>query len=238
MSPAKPAAGRSAVEPTVKAEADKAVAPRRPGRPRDARADEVILDAAAKILAEQGLAGFSVDAIAALAGCGKATIYRRWASRSELLLETAELAAVDLPVPDTGTVREDLLVLLGGLATKMRDTQVGQLLAAVLAEAAVNPELQETFARMAHERRARCYGVIVRGMERGELRTDFDPEVATDLMAGPIFERVLFRHLPIDDGLVQRTVDIVLDGLRPRSPAAQTESTGQTEPAEPTAAAS
>jgi AcrR family transcriptional regulator len=188
-------------------------APRRPGRPRDARADAAILDAAAQVLAEQGPGGFSVDAVAARAGCGKATIYRRWASRSELLLETVELSAVDVPTPDTGSVREDLIILLGGLAGKMRGT-VAQLLPAVLAEAAVNPEMGETFRQLAGERRARCYNVVVRGMERGELRSDIDADVVTDMLAGPIFQRVLFRHLPVDDTLVERIVDTVLDGVR------------------------
>jgi AcrR family transcriptional regulator len=189
---------------------------RRPGRPRDARADEVILGAAAEVLAEQGPGGFTVDAVAARAGCGKATIYRRWPSRSELMLETAELAAVEVPTPDTGSVREDLVILLGGLAGKMRDTSAGQLLPAVLAEAAVNPEMRESFAKFAHERRSRCYNVVVRGMERGELRADVDADVVTDLLAGTIFQRVLFHHLPIDDKLAERTVDTVLDGVRTR----------------------
>lgn len=222
VTPAEPApvtaagtkAGSGRVGPTVVAA--EAVMPRRPGRPRDARADEVILDAAAKVLAEQGLAGFTVDAVAAQAGCGKATIYRRWASRSELLLETAELAAVEVPAPDTGSVREDLVVLLGGLAGKMRGTSAAQLLPAVLAEAAVNPEMRETFARFAHERRSRCYNVVVRGIERGELRADTDADVVTDMLAGPIFLRVLFNHLPIDDGLVERVLDSVLDGVLSR----------------------
>jgi AcrR family transcriptional regulator len=167
------------------------------------------------VLAEQGPAGFSVDAVAARAGCGKATIYRRWASRSELMLETAELAAVEVPTPDTGSVREDLIILLGGLAGKMRG-RVAQLLPAVLAEAAVNPEMGETFSRFARERRARCYNIVVRGMERGELRADFDADVATDMLAGPVFQRVLFHHLPLDDMLVERIVDTILDGLRHR----------------------
>jgi AcrR family transcriptional regulator len=206
--------GSGRVAPAVVAAAG--VVPRRPGRPRDARADEVILAAAAKVLAEQGPAGFTVDAVAAQAGCGKATIYRRWPSRSELLLETAELAAVEVPTPDTGSVREDLTVLLGGLAGKMRGTSAARLLPAVLAEAAVNPEMRETFARFAHERRSRCYNVVVRGIERGELRADTDADVVTDMLAGPIFQRVLFNHLPIDDGLVERTLHSILDGVLSR----------------------
>jgi AcrR family transcriptional regulator len=192
---------------------------RRPGRPRDARADEAILEAAGEVLAEHGLAGFTIDAVAARAGCGKATIYRRWPSRSELLIETAHMAAVEVPEPDTGSLRQDLVLLLTGLAHKMRDTTAGQLLPAVVAEAAVNPEMGEAFGSHVCERRMRVRKAIERGIERGELRADVDPDLAIDLLGGPIFMRVLMVDAPIDEKLVEGTIDAVLYGLTPRAAA-------------------
>lgn len=189
---------------------------RRPGRPRDARADTAILSAAGEVLAEQGLPGFTVDAVAARAGVAKATIYRRWPSRSELLIETSHMAAAEVPDPDTGSLREDLLVLLRGLAHKMRDTTAGQLLAPVIAEAAVNPEMDEAFTRHVCDRRERVLEAIRRGMRRGEMRDDVDPVFVADLLGGPIFLRVLMIKAPIDDTLVTDTVDAVLHGLAPR----------------------
>jgi AcrR family transcriptional regulator len=189
---------------------------RRPGRPRDARADTAILAAAGEVLAEQGLPGFTVDAVAARAGVAKATIYRRWPSRSELLLETAVMAAVEVPDPDTGSLREDLVTLLQGLAHKMRDTLAGQILPAVVAEAAVNPEMKDAFAVHVCDRRERVLRAIRRGMDRGELRDDVDPSFVADLLGGPIFMRVLMIDAPIDDALVETTVDAVLYGLTPR----------------------
>lgn len=178
--------------------------------------DETILDAAGHVLAELGVAGFSVDAVAARAGVGKATIYRRWASRGELLLETAQMAVIELPDPDTGQLREDLVQLLSGLATKMRDTPAGQMLPAVAAEGAVNLKMRETLAAFVEQRRQRSIKAVTRGMERGDLPADTDPDLVVDLITGPILVRTFLTQMPIDESLVHRTVDAVLDGLRPR----------------------
>jgi AcrR family transcriptional regulator len=197
---------------------DAMAAPRR-GRPRDARADGAILAAAGDVLAEQGLAGFTVDAVAARAGVAKATIYRRWPSRADLLLETAHMAVVEMPQPDTGSLREDLVLLMGGLARKMRTTSAGQLLPAVLAEAAVNPHMDEIFCQHVCERRTFVRQAVERGIARGELPPEADVDLMMDLLAGPIFVRVMMTHGPIDDAVVERIVDTVLYGAvaRPAS---------------------
>lgn len=183
------------------------------GRPRDPRADEAILEAAAAVLAECGGHGFSVDAVAARAGVGKATIYRRWPSRAQLLLETAHLAAPEIPDPDTGSVREDLVRLNRGLLAKMRDTAAGQLLPAVAAEAAVNPEMREMLQRFVAERRSRAVAAVRRGMERGELRSDLDIDLVVDLMGGPIFQRLFLTGMPMPDELADQIVDAALQGV-------------------------
>lgn len=188
---------------------------RRPGRPRDARADETILEAAAAVLAEQGPAGFTVDAVAARAGCGKATIYRRWPSRAHLLLDTTNLATVQMVDPDTGSVRDDLVALVKYLTVKMRDTSMGPLTAATIAEAAVNPETRETYAGFVAERRKISHLVLTRGIERGELRPDIDVDLVIDLVAGPVFNRVFMTQLPLDDALLEAAVDTVLRGIQP-----------------------
>jgi AcrR family transcriptional regulator len=195
---------------------------RRPGRPRDTRADEVILEAAAAVLAECGAQGFSVDAVAARAGVGKATIYRRWPSRAQLILETAHLAAPEIPDPDIGSVRDDMVELNRGLLTKMRDTEAGQLLAAVVAEAAVNTEMRGMLQRFVEERRSRAVAAVRRGIERGELRSDLDVELIVDLMGGPIFQRLFLTRHPMPDELAAEIVDAVLAGVgnpdRPAGP--------------------
>jgi AcrR family transcriptional regulator len=189
------------------------VTSRRPGRPRDARVDDVIREAAAEVLAEHGAAGFSIDAVAARAGVGKATIYRRWPSRAELLLDTAHFAVADVPDPDTGSVREDLVLITSGLLGKMRDTAAGQLMPAVMAEAAVNEEMRDTLARFVAQRRERAVHAVQRGIDRGELRPDIDPHLVVDLVAGPVFLRRMLTSMPMEDGLAERAVDAVLEGI-------------------------
>lgn len=187
---------------------------RRPGRPRDARAHEVILDAAAAVLAELGPGGFTVDAVAARAGCGKATIYRRWPSRAHLMMETALQAGVDLDDPDTGSVVEDLVVCITTLEEKMRHSSTGPLMAATIAEAAVNPVTRDAYAEFVADRRRLPARLVERGIERGELRPDIDVNLVVDLVSGPVFLRTFMTQEPTDPEVLRRIVDTVLIGIR------------------------
>lgn len=191
---------------------------RRPGRPRDAGADEAILEASAAVLAEYGPAGFTVDAVAARAGCGKATIYRRWPSRAHLMLETTQQAGIHVDDPDTGSVADDLVAILTVLAQKMLHSDVGRLTAATMAEAAVNPATRDLYAEFVAERREIPRSVLARGVERGELAADTDVDLVLDLLSGPVFVRGFMTQAPVDEVLLRRVVDYVLDGVRARTP--------------------
>ena len=189
---------------------------RRPGRPRDARADEAILDAALEVLAEVGPARFTVDEVAARAGCGKATIYRRWRSRGALLLDTGHhRLGLRVTDPDTGSVRDDLVTMLGELARKMRDTLAGKVMPAVVAEAAVNPEMRAVLAAFVHDRRKPAFNAISRAVARGELPDDTDIDLVLDLLGGLVYFRVMLADDPPDDAVVATVVDTVLAGIRP-----------------------
>jgi AcrR family transcriptional regulator len=183
------------------------------GRPRDPHADEVIVDAAAGVLAESGPSGFTVDAVAARAGVGKATIYRRWPSKLDLLLSVSQQAAFELPDPDTGSLRDDFVLHLTQLASKLRHTMAGRVLPAIVAEAAGNREMRDLVARLFEERRALALGMLHRGTARGELPADTDLDLLLDLLAGPVFVRVLFTQMPVDEATVERVVDTVLGGV-------------------------
>jgi AcrR family transcriptional regulator len=188
---------------------------RRPGRPRDARADEAILDAALEVLAEVGPGRFTVDEVAARAGCGKATIYRRWPSRGALLLDTGQhRLGLQVGDPDTGSVRDDLVAMLGQLAVKLRDTPAGKVIPAVLAEAAVDPQMREIMAAFAHDRRQPALNALRRGVARGELPEDTDVGLVLDLLGGMVFIRVLMLGNPADEDDVARAVETVLAGVR------------------------
>jgi AcrR family transcriptional regulator len=188
-------------------------ADRRPGRPRDSRADEAIMDAAVSVLADRGPGGFTVDEVAARAGCGKATVYRRWPSRSALLLDTANRLGLEPPNVDTGSLRDDLIALATALGTKMRETPAGRMLPSITAEAAVNPEMREVLRAFVRDRRQRPRAVVQRAVARGELPPDTDVDLLVDLLGGTVIYRELFALVPTDEAMVNRLVDALLTGF-------------------------
>lgn len=189
---------------------------RRPGRPRDPELDAVILKAAIELLCQAGFAGTSVEAVAERAGVGKATIYRRWPTREDLLLAAGGSTVTCPSRPDTGSLRQDLILLAQGLMTMLTTTPVGRLLPATVAEVARNPELRTRFDAFIDERRAPVRQVLAQAAARGDLAEGIDHELIVDLMSGPIFTRVLLTGRPLDDGLAQGIVDAVLAGVLAR----------------------
>jgi AcrR family transcriptional regulator len=187
---------------------------RRPGRPRDARAGEAILVAAAEVLGEGGPQGFTVEAVAARAGVGKATIYRRWPTRGELMLDAASRVGLEVTPVDTGNVRDDLVQHLVALADKMAGTPSGRLLVAIIAEAVANPEMNQQLRAFTMARRQVARAAVVRGMERGQLPPDIDPDDVLDLLGGPIFWRLLTGGMVADAAFITWMVDTVLAGVR------------------------
>jgi AcrR family transcriptional regulator len=186
---------------------------RRPGRPRDVRADAAIMEAAVEVLADKGPRGFTVDEVAARAGCGKATIYRRWPSRSSLLLDTAHRMGLEPAAVDTGRLRDDLVIMLTQLGVKMRDTPAGRILPGVIAEASVHPEMKALLADFISDRRSRPREIVVRGIERGELPADADVELLLDVLGGTVIYRELIACAPTDEAYIARLVERVLPGF-------------------------
>jgi AcrR family transcriptional regulator len=194
---------------------DAPIAARRPGRPRDARADEAILDAAVEVLAGQGPSGFTVDAVAARAGVGKATIYRRWPSRGALMLDTAHhRIGLEVEDPDTGSVADDLVTILVDLGLKLRQTHAGRVLPVVMSEAAVSPEMRPILASFVADRRRLPTLIVERGIARGELPVTTDGQLVLDVLGGTVFFRVLLSDQPVDEPVVRTVVEAVLAGFR------------------------
>ncbi|OWY63452.1 hypothetical protein B7486_53045 [cyanobacterium TDX16] len=192
---------------------------RRPGRPRDARATPAILLATIQVIAEEGFAGFSVDKVAALAGVGKATIYRRWPSKEDLIHEAFGQVVNDLPEPDTGSLRGDLLAFNRELLDQI-DAQPALLRVypALVAESAWNPRLLDVLGQL-NEKRAACgLPVVERAKARGELPADVPFELPLDLSSGWIYWRMtMLQHRPTDEEIVQM-VDAILHGLGTTAP--------------------
>src|ERR1700710_2802836 len=107
---------------------------RRAGRPRDPSRDEAIVAATLAIFAEEGYAGVTIEGVAARAGVGKATVYRRWVSKEQLVVDAVKLGChLTDHLPDTGDVRADLASMLHGLIDKLRSDN-GPVLVAFMAE--------------------------------------------------------------------------------------------------------
>ena len=157
---------------------------RGPGRPRDERVDRAILHETLELLAEVGPTGLSVEEVASRAGVGKTTIYRRFATKDDLLV--AALASLNEALPTElpdGPVRDLLVLMVTAWWEQSYGTQAGQLFPRVLAHAKNNPRMFCSFYDQVIEpRRDRYRAVIQRGVERGELRADTDIELMTTLI--------------------------------------------------------
>ena len=185
----------------------------RPGRPRSEKAQKAILDATLELLAETGMSGFTIEGVAARAGVGKATIYRRWSSKLPLVVD-AITTLPQLPTPATGTLPDDLRQILGNLARILKSSPLGRVLPHLAAERASDPAVHEVVSRYVGARRRPLVAVVRRGLDRGELPTGIDPEALTDLLVGPIVNRVLFSHAAADASFVELVIATVLEGTR------------------------
>jgi AcrR family transcriptional regulator len=185
----------------------------RRGRPRSDRAHRAILDAARELLVEGGFADLRLEHVAARAGVGKATIYRRWRSKEELALDLMlELASPNIPVAETGDTREELAAVVHNAMRALTDTQFGPVLRALLSQIALNPALGDPFrARVVGARREAVARVMARGIARGDLRPDVAPEIATELLVGPVYFRLMFGGA-LDAGFAARVLEAFLEG--------------------------
>jgi AcrR family transcriptional regulator len=189
-----------------------------PGRPRSERAHEAILEATLELLVEEGFTRMSIEAVAARAGVGKATIYRRWPSKADLVAEAvASLKDHQLVDFDSGSVREDLVNLGEQVFKPKESSEVTEVMLKLMSARARHPELQEAFLRHVIEPRRRIVAeVLQRGIERGEIRAGVDVEVAVDVLMGFVSYRHMVsaghRRIYIRGGLAG-VIDIVLDGI-------------------------
>jgi AcrR family transcriptional regulator len=187
-------------------------AARPPGRPRSTEVDEAILEAAVELFAEGGLDGLTVEGVAARANVGKATIYRRYPCKVDLVIAASRSFAVDgndAP-PDTGTTRGDLRALVDWLIAMVTTTPLGRALPMMVADRARVPELADAHRAIVAEKRAMHREALQRGIDRGDFRDDADLEVMIDSYVGPIFYRFLISDAPLDDAFADALVEQTL----------------------------
>jgi AcrR family transcriptional regulator len=214
--PADPAPGRSDHGVAARRDADPDDTERRgPGRPRSARADEAIIEAVLDLLGEASIEALSIEAVAARAGVGKATIYRRWPNKEALVIDAIAAIKGTPPVITGADVRDDLVTLLRPMA-QAHNTRAGRILPCLIPEIQRNPELYSLYQKLLAPRRTAIRDVLTRGIEDGQLRPDMNVEVTVALLVSPMIVQTMLRLQPeLDlDKLPEQIVDGVLPGVR------------------------
>jgi AcrR family transcriptional regulator len=204
----------------VEQPADNHPGPRPPGRPRSKRAHRAILQAANELLEGEGFAAVTMEAIAERAEVSKATVYRWWPNRAAVVMDGfLSTVSSQVPFPHTGHAREDIRLHMRRL-TEALGGKIGRTVAALIAEGQADPELAEALrSRWLSVRRAEAKEILELGIERGELREGLDPEVAVDVLYGPIYYRMLVGHAPLDEDFADALADHIFAGLGARDPA-------------------
>jgi AcrR family transcriptional regulator len=180
-----------------------------PATTRTERTEAAILKATRELLAEGGVAGLTIEGVAARSGVAKTTIYRRWRDKEELalavLIDSTE--SVRTP-PDVGDTRKELLTFI---TTATRIITENGVAAGLTSEIATRPELADTYQERVVEVRLREVGeVVARGIERGDLRPDTNVRVLHEMLVGPRFYRLLFSGAPLNRRHANEVVDAVM----------------------------
>ena len=178
-----------------------------------ARSEDAILGAALDLMAEHGVGGLTVDAVAARAGVGKQTIYRHWGSRARLVHDAIACANDPLEEPDTGSLRGDLEALVAQLVRFLSNPDTGRVFPSLLDAAERDPELAELRQAHADQKRDAFRRVLGRAVERGEIDAGLDVEAAIDLMVGPIFYRRLVARTQLRVADLRGHLDLAMRAM-------------------------
>jgi AcrR family transcriptional regulator len=194
------------------------------GRKRDHTRDPEILDAALDVLADTGYDGMTIDMVAARAKAGKATLYRRWASKSELVLDAvACMKSTDVDLaspPDTGTLRGDLVALVKTPTIRESERKL-KVMAGIVSMIARDPELAAAAQEALVEPRAAANRIIFqRAIDRGEIPADVDIEKLCLIGPAMVAYRTLMMRKPVDRAFMIGNIDrIILPAAGVRSSA-------------------
>ena len=202
---------------TVSTPADRD-AVRRPGRPRSERAEQAIIDATLEAIGDCGVDGVRCEDVAARAGVGKATLYRRWPGKEDLLIAAFASLKAPLPEPRGESVREDLIAMLEVMAADADDPRHARQFALLHGEGERYPRLVRRYKEQVVEpRRELIRSVLRRGVASGELRPGTDVEVGMLLLTGAVMARGKHDTTPAEPGFASRIVDELLRGIGART---------------------
>lgn len=183
---------------------------KRPGG-RSERVRNAVLAATADELLEQGFERFSVASVARRAGVHHTTVYRRWPTKSELVLDAAiELTRQRVPAPDLGELRLDLHAYFAGLIDALADPRVLALVRGLILAPSTGTGQRERYWQ---DRFGVTAEIVGRAVARGELAAGVEPWRLIELVAGPLWMRVLVTGLPVDGAFLCRAIDDAIRAL-------------------------
>jgi AcrR family transcriptional regulator len=185
------------------------------GRPLDSEITMAILEATVDLLTRTGYSGLSIDAVARRAGVHRPAVYRRFSSKVELVAAAIGAYTTAIPDPATGCTRDDLVSFIRRVATILHRDERARLALRVVTELAAD----EKFAALVNARTVRPWRdlaavILRRGVETGELRSDLDVVLVTDLLLGPAYGRALIGRPQLTRAGAERLVDTLFEGLR------------------------
>ena len=189
--------------------------PRAPGRPRSEQARRAVMKSTLKLLERFGFNDLSIEAVASSAGVGKATVYRWWANKAELVIAAFVLAVEDeLRFPSNGPVLESIHAQMRRWAVIFR-SPLGQIIATVIGAGQSEPEMLEAFrTAWVEPRRIEARRLLRQAIKEGEINSGIKPDEVLDLLYGPLYLRLLLRQAPLDRDFVDTTFEVVSKGLR------------------------
>ncbi|WP_327146050.1 TetR/AcrR family transcriptional regulator [Nocardia sp. NBC_01327] len=189
----------------------------RAGRKRDPQRDRDLVRAAQELLAEVGYDKMTIEAVAARIGAGKATVYRRWKTKSELVIDAVRAFDWDVAAPDTGTLREDLFALARIFMERnpLRDGVLAGMATAMARDATIRHAVDEVVDRPRHDAFAT---ILTNAHARAEISRADGWENVRDIFPAMLFYRVAIRSGPVDDGFVRDIIDDLTIPLLTRTP--------------------
>jgi AcrR family transcriptional regulator len=164
-----------------------------------------------ELLAEEGLSALSVESIATTAGVSKSSVYRRWNSKEEIIIDAIATVAQAVNVSDTGDIRHDLVTAIDGLRGLVSDTRAGEVFPWLVSEIASRSDIGVLyFTTVVHPRRRAIVDLLAAARERGDIRSSLDVEIAVDILTGPVILRRMAGNM---DSAPDDWAEIVVDSL-------------------------
>ncbi|WP_233521628.1 TetR/AcrR family transcriptional regulator [Streptomyces triticagri] len=176
-----------------------------------------VLDAVVELIAERGMAGLTMDAVAQRAGVSKPAIYRRWPTKQDLVIAAAESRVGPLEVPDLGDFGAELRRILETRLVEYRSPGVARLMAGIIGSAAETDAERSAYGAYSARVMGETRRILERGIDRGDVRPDTDVRSVATMVASPLVFRLVGEMELPDSGLVDTVVELISRAVTTRA---------------------